>query len=784
MDGKYNSDLSGEIQQGVIKQIKMNFPNRILNHRIPIFSAIVILFFLSIPGLLQVDIKVDMADYFLEGDDALEKQERFEQIFGVNEFIGVLFESNDVFSTQSLEKIHEIGERIKENFPYSESIHSITNIDSRELGRNEFVFDSTGKLISSQTGKENTIKKYLHDPSFIGRFFSQNRKEAMIMVPLTFKDNEKPNEFELGKLAYRTIAAIDCDSNMTITAVGASVFAHRRKEEMLNDLSMILLFGALIALVLCIIIFRSRQTVIATLSLTLITPAIVFGALGWLHISAESAFISVPILITMGVCIGNAVHIDHFFRLHFDGTGKRRESVEYALKKTWRPILFTAITTISALLSFVFVKVHPIKWVGIVSATSIFIVYILCMLLFPVILSFGNDKELVSGQVKTNLFFEHVFDLLSNYILKNKTLLMCIFVAITLGAFYGSLKVRIDFNSEKMMGTKLEHMKDQVKIKHSDISSNEFMDLTIVGKSGWFKDSLYISRLEALQKDIDSLPLVKRTSSLLQITSKVNRLYHFGNNDHYITPKKQRILDRLFSLVKVFKPDLLRDWTNEDYSTARIFIEMSDFSSMTIQNNIHKIDTLVLNYFPQGTDHFLSGSTYQMALMNQYITRGLINSIGFALAIISILMMICFGSVKLGLVAMLPNVFPVIVCGAIVGYGKIPLEFVTMTVAPLVLGLAVDDTIHFISSLKTNISNSKDYNNGIDNSYKEVGVAITKTTIILLCTFLVFTISDVKSTVNMGILSCVGIFAAYLADIFIVPLLIQWMKPFKTHDES
>ena len=72
-------------------------------------------------------------------------------------------------------------------------------------------------------------------------------------------------------------------------------------------------------------------------------------------------------------------------------------------------------------------------------------------------------------------------------------------------------------------------------------------------------------------------------------------------------------------------------------------------------------------------------------------------------------MMVCFGSVRLGFVAMFPNLFPVIVCGAIVGYAKIPLEFVTMTVAPFILGLAVDDTIHFISSLKTNIIKTNDY---------------------------------------------------------------------------
>ena len=96
----------------------------------------------------------------------------------------------------------------------------------------------------------------------------------------------------------------------------------------------------------------------------------------------------------------------------------------------------------------------------------------------------------------------------------------------------------------------------------------------------------------------------------------------------------------------------------------------------------------------------------------------------------------------------------------------------------VILGLAVDDTIHFISSLKTNITRSGSFQSGLENAYKEVGVAITKTTIILSCTFLVFTISDVSSTVNMGILTSAGLSAAYLADVFIMPLLIKWTKPF------
>lgn len=757
----------------------MEFADRVLKYRIPVFAATLVLLIFSIPGFLKMDVTVEIADYFIEGDEAIEHQERKEEIFGKTNFVGVLFESDDVFSRQSLEKIHEIGDSIKSHIPYVESIYSIANLAYRELGREGYKFGKDGLLISSQSEQEACRSAILGDPSLVGLLFSESRKEAWIMVPLSFYGVEEiPNEFDLGELVYSTVSAIESETSMSITAVGSSVYAFRKKAEMLSDLSKIMILGALIALILCIIIFRRWQAILATLSLIILAPAMVFGALGWLGLSADSAFISVPILLTMGVSIGNVVHINHFFRLEFDKTGQRRASVVYAIGRTWRPILFTAITTITALISFAFVQIKPIIWVGLVSAASIFVVYLLCMLFVPIVLSWGKDRKPAPKTDDKKLVFEFFFDIIARYNIRYQTLLVVIFAGITLAGFYGTSKVKIDFDAEKMMGTKLDHMKDQVKIKNSDIASNEFMDLTIVGESDWFRDSTYICKLEALQADINTLPLVKRTTSVLQLTGKFNLQQNDGDSDHFLTPKKQAILDWLFYLIEDFDMDLLYSWVTEDYSTTRIFIEMSDFSSREIQNNIQKIETLVAFHFPGSADHFLSGSTYQMALMNQYITKGLVKSIGISLILITLLMMICFSSVKLGLLAMFPNIFPVLVCGGIVGFAKIPLEFVTMTVAPLILGLAVDDTIHFISSLKTNITKARKFQPGLEIAYKEVGVAITKTTIILSVTFLVFTISDIRSTVNMGILTSAGLSAAYLADVFIMPLLIKWTKPF------
>ena len=149
----------------------------------------------------------------------------------------------------------------------------------------------------------------------------------------------------------------------------------------------------------------------------------------------------------------------------------------------------------------------------------------------------------------------------------------------------------------------------------------------------------------------------------------------------------------------------------------------------------------------------MSGSTYQMAVMNQYITRGLIRSILTALLMITILMVAVFKSLKLGLASMIPNVFPVLVVGGIMGLAGIPLEFVTMTVAPMIMGLAVDDTIHLVYHLKRDLKKSGDYAASIRHTFVNVGAAITETTVILCITFLVFTVSRVNSIVNMGLIS-------------------------------
>ena len=737
---------------------------------------------------MKIRFTTDMADYFIEDDPVLRSQDRFESLFGSKEFIAVLLESDDVFSRESLETINRIGLSLKEGVPFAGDLVSLAAVNPVIAGGESFRFEGDS-LVSTEEERLRLRENFGKIDSMAGTLFSVDGREAWILLNLEeYPDDQEWNEeqtpqFTAGEEAYRIIKGIDVPEGIRITGTGLPVYAHRKEVEMLGDFMMILVVGVIMSAILTTLVLQNLNAILGTFMVIVGAIVSVFGMYGRLGMELDNAFMAVPILLTMGLTIGYTVHITHFFSHYLGESGDRKSAVLKALDKTWRPILFTVITTSAAVLTFVFVEIEPIRWVGYTSAICLFVVYLLSMTLFPVILSLGKNGEKIMAREKNKKDFEPLLGRLSDRVLGNEKLILICFVLITVAAVWGASLLRVDFNAEKMMGLRLPHMKDQKRVGLSQIGSTEFIDLTIqLEDEGVFRSLDSLERIAALQEDLETLPLVIRTNSMITNVKEFNRIFHKGRRAAEV-PEKESQLRALFNLAGRIAPELLTEWVTEDYRNARIRIELSGFSSRIIEENLEHIDAMVKSRF-EGGEYFLSGSTYQMALMNQYVTRGLVRSILMGLVMITILMVLVFKSFRLGLIAMIPNVFPIVICGAVMGFARIPLEFVTMTVAPLIMGLAVDDTIHFISYMKFGIHDKEDYQLGIRHSFQVVGSAITQTTIILCFTFLVFTVSRVNSLIYMGILSFAGMTAAYLADIFITPLLISRLKPFRLEGQE
>lgn len=756
---------------------KSGFAAGLLRYRLIILIIIALIVVVCVPGVFKLNISVDMEDFFVEDDPVHSNSSLFKELFNNNEFVGVLVESDDVFSRETLELIKETGILLQQNVPLAGDIVSLAETDNPFMEDSSLKFDKT-ILTSSDAEIERIRELYSGVPALDGVLFSKDFKQAWILLSLDHYpeyaewsgDNEP--QFAVGKAAWETVNSID-SGEIVLTATGVPVYAYRKEAEMMDDLFRVLIIGLIVALIVSTFIIRSVQGVSGAILVIATSVLSILGIQGWNGTSINSSFIAVPILLAMGVSIGYTVHISRFFTLRFRQTGKRSESILYALEKSSRPILFTAFTTIVALVSFIFVEIKPIQWVGITSAACIFAVYLLSISFFPILLSFGKDREIEEDIEPKRDWLEPLLQKCANLVNKKTRLISIIFLAAVVLTAAGISRLEVDFSAEKMMGTKLPHMQDQIHIGNSEIAASDTLEVVLSFHEGELKNPETLEKISLLEERMQELELVKGTSSLNTVVRAFNFLNHGWNPEYDKIPESAGSLRGLLSYFGRISPENLFSWVDEDYTHTRVFVELTEFSSKKIEAHIAEIEVLIAEIFPGDTGFFMAGSTAEMAVMNQYITKGLIKSVLIALLFISVLMIIVFRSVRIGLAAMIPNIFPVAVAGAIMGFTGMPLEFVTMTVAPMIMGLAVDDTIHLIFHLKNDIGKFGDLDTSIRNTFSTVGSAITETTIILCITFLVFTTSKVNSIINMGIISCCGMLAAYLSDIFVTPVIIR-----------
>jgi uncharacterized protein len=731
-------------------------------------------------GLKDLRTSVSIKNLFLENDIVILEQKEFDSSFGNSDFIGLLIESPDVFSVETIRLIESISSDLKDNVTLIESVSSI--------------FSFAGDINEESLNKtRDNLDMRL---SVRGKLYSEDYKQAWIICSLkTYPSDEQwitednDPSYAIGQEVMKIVDKYQA-MGVSVLATGIPVLEFRKSSEMLTDLIRVILLAAIIALILIILTIRSFTGVIGTLLVITISISSVFGVIGWLKMTIDTTFMLIPILLTIAVSIGYTIHIFNFFKRNLLLTGERKNSVIYSIKETGWPIMFTAFTTIFALITFILVPIRAIQWVGLVSAISITVVYIMTMLFFSSIISIGSDNKIVKEETKNVKNsrsgidrFEVSIGKFSKIVLNHGKFLIVSFIIIIIVSGFGISKLKVDLNTRKMMGNKLQHAIDQNYISDSSIGATNAYSIALQFPE--HNDALnyeILEKLDQLTDYINQEDYVKRTTSINSIIKEVN-MQRNGNDEHfYIIPEKDSTIRGLVLTSKRLLEGSMDSWIDQDNKTLRILVEIYDVSTLKTKAHIDGLNNEIIRIFPKEDNpdfrYLLTGGVIQLSIMNQYITRGLIQSVISALIVISIMMMVVFRNFKLGLIAMIPNITPVIITGGLMGFMGEPLEFVTMTIAPMVMGLAVDDTIHFINHVKLDFTRIGHYEKSIKSSFIKVGKALILANVILCATFSAFIFSSVHSMVNMGIYMVVAMLTALIADFTVTPFIIKTTKPF------
>ncbi|MCP4755703.1 MAG: MMPL family transporter, partial [Proteobacteria bacterium] len=368
---------------------------------------------------------------------------------------------------------------------------------------------------------------------------------------------------------------------------------------------------------------------------------------------------------------------------------------------------------------------------------------------------------------------------------KNPYAVILTFAALFGFCIYGATQVKIDSNMVEQFkeGTSI---RETYEIVDQYMMGTQNMEVFVdMGVENGLKDPRVLKTIENLQREFERKygRLVVRTYSLADVVKDAYRVLNEDREAYEVVPDDARILDQTLFLFNNANPEDRRRLVSDDYRKSHVSIQLYNEGSYEynkifagMKRDIHWSFAPLKDAYPE-MDISVTGGLPLMMELGDYISYTQLKSLGMAIGVISVMLIFVFGSIRAGLLSIVPNLIPATLTFGLLGIVGIALDMDTLVIAPVIIGIAVDDTIHFITHYREEVLETGDVRKALRNTIKEVGQAITFTSLILGLGFSVMSFSNHMGTMNMGIFGTMAVFAAVLCDLFLLSALILVFKP-------
>ena len=539
-------------------------------------------------------------------------------------------------------------------------------------------------------------------------------------------------------------------------------------------------------------IFRKIVWIIIPLSSCFFAVVIMtglLGLLGWKVTVISSNFIALMLILTMAMNIHMSVR---YLQIKKNNPDIPNSSIILlSVSKMFWPILYTVLTTICAFLSLIFSEIKPIIDFGWMMTLGLITSFIITFTLLPTILNFVyKDKAEIKEENKSI-----ITNTLANISIKNSKTIFAAAVIIVILSTFGISKLEVENsfinyfskNTEIYKGMKLIDdklggttpleiiLKFPTKIKET--KDDDFDDWEEDENSNnekyWFtKDK--INKIDKAHKYLDSLDSVGKVlsfSSILQVAKQLNNDKELGTLEMGVLYSK---------IPENIKKEIIDPYISIKDNEARINLRILDSNENLRRNElINKIQYDLENKLGFNKDEFKLGGV--LILFNnllQSLFKSQILTLGFVMAGIFIMFLILFRNLTLSLIGVVPNFIAAFFILGIIGLLKIPLDMMTITIAAITIGIAVDNSIHYIHRFKEEISSSKNYKETIKLCHSTVGTAILNTSITIVFGFSILVFSNFIPTIYFGVFTGIAMLFAMISVLTLLPGLILLTKPF------
>jgi CRP-like cAMP-binding protein/preprotein translocase subunit SecF len=442
------------------------------------------------------------------------------------------------------------------------------------------------------------------------------------------------------------------------------------------------------------------------------------------------------------------------------------------------PTLLAVLTTVIGLGSLLANRITAIQEFAIFSCFGMISILIIVLTFLPAVLSFMPLPAKRTGRhLDPNPLFSRFIDKVVDLNLKHQKTVLPIIAALVLFCLIGIFRIQVETNP-------VEYLKEGAEVKrnfidiYQDLSGSFPVNIAMGGpEADFFENPSNLADIARLQKFLDSLEGVDKTLSFADYLKLVNYVLNRFEAEYYRLPQEAFEVRMVLNNFKtILGEDIFSRFMNADLSKTNIILLTHLSSSQKFLQLREKTLAFVEQNFSKDLEWEVTGLGIVIAASSHQLTIGQIKSLGITMILVFGMMFILFMSSKVGLIAILPNLFPIVINFGIMGWLGIELSMVTSLIASIAIGLAVDDTIHYLVRYNREFKKDLDETRAIRHTLHQVGRPIIFTTITLCAAFSILLFSSFKPTAIFGLMMMITSMSALIGDLILLPSLIQHIE--------
>lgn len=799
------------MNRAAIERAFANFGGQLIQYRWVALLLLLVASALLLTNLSKITIDTSNEGFLRADDPILLDYNRFREQFGREEVVLIALRPASLFDPQFLATLKQFHAALEQQVPHLDEVTSLVNV-RYTVGKEDelLVEDLLEAFPDNEAGYKALEQAARNHPFYKDLLISGDGTMTSVVIEtqaFSPQDDELSleagfeEEVASGEEEARTFLT-DEENSEVVAAVmklveqyqseqfpmevaGSPIVMERLKGAMQRDMRKFTVTMVGIIFFFLFVLFRRGSGVFFPLLVVILSLLATIAMMGWSGVPLKLPTQILPSFI-LAVGIGDSVHILSIFYRRYDHTGDKNEAIQFALGHSGLAVVLTSLTTAAGLFSFSTAELGAVAELGTFGSIGVLFAMVYSLLLLPLLLAIfpvkvrrnpvdePADEEGSTRTTWLDRFLDRAVYFATDHAHTVVLTALFLFVAAIAGI------TQIQFKHDVMKWLP-EHQPVRIATEHLDRDLNGTISVEILvdsGKEEGLYDPTLIANLAKLQDSLlelgegDEAIVAGKRISVVDVLRETNQALNENRPEFYKVPDNRQLVAQELLLFENSGSDDLENMVDSELRTARLTLRLPWREAGEYDRVVDDVQQRVDAAFGEQAEGKVTGLMMIFARTLNAMMSSMAQSYTIAAIVISLMMMLLVGHVRLGLIAMIPNLLPIILVMGVMGLTGMPLDAFTMLIGSIALGLAVDDTVHFMHNFQRYYRQSGDTVEAIIHTLHTAGRAMVVTTIVLTLGFLIFTQSEMNNLHNFGALTGMAIVLALLADILLAPALM------------